>query len=205
MKKALKQGIYILAVPSVPANIDAMGPNYVPEPLLPIKVTIGTGHGTCSLVGAFKYSVDDQFKVVLGLLKDKVFPNATHVLKNLDIEVDIGDKPYDGSSLGLPVLLALVDAITALDVPCRVGATGHFDAEGNLKKVDLIQEKLIIAFQNNIPIVIAPKENKEDIVKILKKNKDLNIIKIICVSNILDALTALWQLNKYGIVDGILH
>ena len=202
-----KNGIYILSVSKAVGqdvkNIDSLPPKRRQKRCVPIRVTLDSQKGSYRLVGAFMELVHEQFGYALNLLKSKIFKNKYKLLYEVGAKVDLGNKIYDGPSIGLPIFLALVAKLCNFDILCKLGATGELNKYGKVLKIGLLHEKLTNAANSGITIVIIPQENLIEAKVLCNKYPELNKIRIICVDHVSSAALALYNISHYGIVDEI--
>lgn len=166
-----------------------------------IKTAIDDKKGSYRLSGQFDTAVHDQFRLGLSLLKGKLLPNSLETLKSIGVSVNLSDQNFAGPSLGLPLLLAMLSQLAHLPILAPIAATGVLDKRGYVRSVSYLEEKLVSAYESGIQIVIVPYENLDDVKRILRKDPELDLLKIIAVKNIIEASLALYNISKYGIVD----
>ena len=98
--------------------------------------------------------------------------------------------PKDGPSAGGAITLAIISQLTNTPVKNTVGMTGEIDLNGNIKQIGGLVSKLTGAKKAGVKLVLIPRENEDDLVKIRNDNlspEDDNFeVKII--DNIYDIL-----------------
>lgn len=100
----------------------------------------------------------------------------------LSPEIEIKFKKSEsGSSGGLMMALSIYNAITNEDIVKgkNIAGTGTIDTEGNVGAIDGIKYKLMGAVKKNMDIVLVPKENYEEALKVKKEKKyDIEIVSV---------------------------
>lgn len=124
------------------------------------------------------------------MAKDSVF-NAASVIRmvtgkdvsSYDVHVNVvGGGRVDGPSAGAAITISMLSAITKRPIRQDVAITGEISLRGDVKPVGGIIEKIYGAVQAGIKTVIIPKENQNDVPKIIDD------IEIVAVSNINEIL-----------------
>lgn len=77
-------------------------------------------------------------------------------------EIARDDIPFDGQSIGLGLALILLSQVEKLDIDTYTAFTGCVDDQGNVKRIENLQEKLQAAQRLGIRRVFIPQENAED-------------------------------------------
>lgn len=97
---------------------------------------------------------------------------------------------YEGTSVGLPLSVALIKQLKTVRVDCYSGFTGEIDFKtGCVKGVGRIKEKLLGALSFGLRRVFLPKENEQE-ARILGLS-DLEIVPVESISDTHAILTAL--------------
>ena len=68
-----------------------------------------------------------------------------------------------GVSAGLPIVLALLSALTKRELRCDISALGEITLRGKVHKVIGVHEKILAASRMGITRIIFPKENLPEI------------------------------------------
>jgi len=109
--------------------------------------------------------------------------------ENTDVHIHLpeGAIPKDGPSAGVTLATALISAFTGRPVRRDVAMTGEITLRGRVLPVGGVKEKILAAHRLNISTVIIPAENSKDLVEVPRKaRKDLNIILVKRMSEIID-------------------
>ena len=90
-------------------------------------------------------------------------------------------KSESGSSGGLMLALSIYNKINQEDIirGRKIAGTGTIDAFGEVGEIDGIKYKIMGANKNKVDVVLVPKENYQEAIKIKKKyNYKMKIIKV---------------------------
>lgn len=81
--------------------------------------------------------------------------------------------PKDGPSAGAALSIALYSLLTNKIIPHEIAITGEIDLQGNILPIGGLRNKILGCKNNGIKHVIIPKENENDLNKLLDRYKDL--------------------------------
>lgn len=127
--------------------------------------------------------IDSELKTkYLSEWKDK--PQGFH------IHCPDGAVPKDGPSAGAALTLVLYSLLTNKKINNYIAMTGEINLEGNVTAIGGLEEKLEGAKRSGIKLVLVPKENERDLVKIKKRNETLidDLFQVKLVERINDVL-----------------
>jgi ATP-dependent Lon protease len=105
---------------------------------------------------------------------------------DLHIHIPAGAIPKDGPSAGITLLSAILSAYTKRPVNSLFAMTGEVDLQGSVLPVGGIKEKLLAAKQEGLTNLIIPKHNEHDLKSLGEAQKDLNIILVEDVDEVLN-------------------
>lgn len=109
-----------------------------------------------------------------------------------DPEIDINFKAKEaGSSGGMMMALSIYSKISGEDIVKgrKIAGTGTIDNDGTVGEIDGIKYKIIGAVRDNMDVVLVPKANYQEAMKVKRDNNfDIEIVQ---VDNFRDALTYL--------------
>ena len=98
--------------------------------------------------------------------------------------------PKDGPSAGGAITLAIISRLLNVAVKNTVGMTGEIDLNGNIKQIGGLISKLTGAKKAGVKLVLIPRENEDDLIKIRNDNlspEDDNF-EVKVIDNIFDIL-----------------
>jgi endopeptidase La len=115
------------------------------------------------------------------LLPQKVKDEINEMKDGFGIHIHCpdGGTPKDGPSAGLAITMAIVSRFTNIPVRNDLALTGEVDLIGNAKQIGGLYSKLVGAHTSGVKTVLIPRENKNDLDIILKKEaeENKNVIK----------------------------
>jgi len=76
--------------------------------------------------------------------------------------------PKDGPSAGGAITLAIISQLSGIPVKNTIAMTGEIDLNGNIKQIGGLVSKLNGAKKAGVTLVLIPRENEEDLIKIRK-------------------------------------
>lgn len=136
-----------------------------------------------------KESIVYSFTTAINLLtpdgKEKFFkkyPNGIH------IHTPEAATPKDGPSAGVAFTLAFLSVMLDLKINREIALTGEIDLYGNVTKIGGVKYKVQGAFKAGVKTVFLPKENKEDLEKVIKELPEIfdNTRQYFFVEHVLD-------------------
>ncbi len=113
-------------------------------------------------------------------IDDSIF--FTH---DLHIHFPEGATPKDGPSAGISMLTAIISAFTGQAVDAAYAMTGEINLCGEVMPIGGVKEKILAAKRNNISHIILPKQNERDLIEIKDITKDLDVILVSHVDEVL--------------------
>lgn len=105
---------------------------------------------------------------------------------DLHIHLPAGGIPKDGPSAGVTLLSSVLSALTNRPINSTFAMTGELNLQGTVLPIGGIKEKVLAAKQNGLKNVILPKLNQKDWVGMSDVEKDLNILWVESVEEVLD-------------------
>lgn len=97
-----------------------------------------------------------------------------------------------GSSGGMMLALSIYAKINDQDIirGRKIAGTGTIDYEGNVGKIDGIKYKIMGAYKDKMDIVLVPKENYKEAIKVVEKNNyKLKVVKVETFKDVIDYLS----------------
>lgn len=144
-----------------------------------------------------KESIKFSFTIAVNLLKDKWVKDFMENHKfGLHIHTPDGSTPKDGPSAGGAFTSAFISRILDKKIKNTIAMTGEIETNGNITAIGGLECKLMGAKKAGVKFVFIPKENEQDYIKIIKKNKTLIDDKFRV--NIVEHIT---ELLEYILID----
>jgi ATP-dependent Lon protease len=102
------------------------------------------------------------------------------------IHIPEGAIPKDGPSAGITLASALVSACTGRPIHKNIAMSGEITLRGDVLAVGGIKEKVLAAYRGRLPILVFPKQNKNDFEDIPREVR--RSVKVIFVDKVTDVL-----------------
>jgi len=155
--------------------------------LLFIEVSLTPGKGKIQLTGKLGDVMKESAQAALTYVKanHKELGITEKQIQNTDVHIHVpeGAVPKDGPSAGVTITTAIVSAFTKIPVRKDIAMTGEVTLRGRVLRIGGLKEKSIAAHMAGIKIVLIPKENERDIIKIPDSvKKDIKFIPVSHVS-----------------------
>lgn len=140
--------------------------------LLFVEATVMSGKGTMTLTGQLGDIMKESARAALSFIRSntadlgidpKLFDKS-----ELHIHVPAGATPKDGPSAGITMAVAIASLLTNRPVKQCVAMTGEITLRGDLLPIGGLKEKLLAAARAGVETVIAPEQNRKDLVDIPK-------------------------------------
>lgn len=132
---------------------------------------------TGSLQQVIKESTEVATSVAWNYLDDEVKERFMDLWKNKPMGFHIhcpdGSTPKDGPSAGGALSLALYSLLTNRKIKNDIAMTGEVNLQGKITAIGGLEEKLEGARKSGCTLVLVPKENEKDLVKIKERNPSL--------------------------------
>lgn len=165
--------------------------NYGVGGLTELSVAFTSGHGMFT-TGNQKKIMEESIKCALtfclNYFKINELPSCLHVhAGNFSI-------PKDGSSAGLAFGLCILSLLTGINIDSSITATGEMDISGNINSVGSIHEKIKVAINSGLTIIIVPLNNIIDYNKI-PENSQTKIHQVSHISECFELVFGYSKLN----------
>ncbi len=144
--------------------------------IIPVEVATMPGHGTLTITGQAGDVMQESARAALSYARSRAEP--LHIDRDFQEKLDLhihlpeGAQPKDGPSAGITMATALISALTGRSVRHDVAMTGEITLRGRVLPIGGLKEKTLAAHRHGIRRLVAPLENKRDLVLMPK-----NIIK----------------------------
>ena len=135
--------------------------------MLEIEVTVIPGKGSLHLTGQLGEVMQESAQAALSYIRSRAKNLGLRAsftsTKDIHIHIPEGATPKDGPSAGITMCTALVSALTKNPTKSAIAMTGEITLRGRVIAVGGLKEKILAAHQQGFKIVLAPKENKDEI------------------------------------------
>ncbi|HEY8601617.1 MAG TPA: endopeptidase La [Thermomicrobiales bacterium] len=140
--------------------------------MIPVEVATMPGRGTLTITGQAGEVMQESARAALSYARSraemlKIDPDFQQKL-DLHIHLPEGAQPKDGPSAGITMATALISALTGRSVRHDVAMTGEITLRGRVLPIGGLKEKTLAAHRNGIRRLVAPAENKRDLILIPK-------------------------------------
>jgi ATP-dependent Lon protease len=158
--------------------------------MLAVEATTMPGKGNLLLTGKLGEVMQESAKAALSYIRAHAVELGIKpdFYEKVDIHVHLpeGAIPKDGPSAGVTMITALVSALSGRPVRRDIAMTGEITLRGHVLKIGGLKEKVIAAHRAEIPIVVIPHENEDDLEEIsLPIRKQMEFIKVKDVAEVL--------------------
>jgi ATP-dependent Lon protease len=138
--------------------------------ILFIEATRMPGSGKLLLTGSLGDVMKESAQTALTYLRSQAktlkMDLADFDKHDLHIHVPAGATPKDGPSAGVAIVAALASLMTGRRVRSDVAMTGEISLRGRVLPIGGLKEKALAANRTGIRHVIAPEQNRKDIIDI---------------------------------------
>lgn len=135
-----------------------------------IEVALTPGKGDIKLTGQLGDVMKESAQAALTYVKSnatKLGIEAEKLTKHdLHVHIPEGAVPKDGPSAGITLTTALVSALTGKAVRKEVAMTGEVTLRGRVLRIGGLKEKAIAAHRAGSKVIIIPKDNARDLIKL---------------------------------------
>jgi ATP-dependent Lon protease len=158
--------------------------------MLAVEATTMPGKGNLLLTGKLGEVMQESAKAALSYIRAHAVELGIKpdFYEKVDIHVHLpeGAIPKDGPSAGVTMITALVSALSGRPVRRDVAMTGEITLRGHVLKIGGLKEKVIAAHRAEIPTVVIPHENEDDLEEIsLPIRNQMRFIKVKDIAEVL--------------------
>jgi ATP-dependent Lon protease len=158
--------------------------------LLSIEVSIMEGKGDPILTGHLGQVMQESARAALTYTRANArrFGLAPDFWDNhmLHVHVPAGAVPKDGPSAGIALTTALISAIMGRPIRKDLAMTGEVTLRGRVLPIGGLKEKMLAAHRAGIKTFLFPKKNAKDLVEIPDKVREMELIEVEHVDEVLD-------------------
>jgi ATP-dependent Lon protease len=144
---------------------------------------------TGSLKDVMKESIQVAYSVAWSFLDDNTKNSLMEKWKlnpeTFHIHCPDGAVPKDGPSAGSAMTTVMYSQFTGMKINNKVAMTGEINLRGNITAIGGLEEKLVGAKLAGVELALIPKENEEDLNKVINRNPELldDNFRVIMVSH----------------------
>ncbi len=149
-----------------------LGATEVGGVIIPVEVATMPGRGSLTITGQAGDVMQESARAALSYARSRaerlmIDPDFQEKM-DLHIHLPEGAQPKDGPSAGITMATALISALTGRSVRHDVAMTGEITLRGRVLPIGGLKEKTLAAHRNGIRRLVAPAENRRDLVLIPK-------------------------------------
>src|SRR5206468_651333 len=104
----------------------------------------------------------------------------------IHVHVPAGAVPKDGPSAGIALTTGLISALTGRAVRKDVAMTGEVTLRGRVLPIGGLKEKMLAAHRAGIQTFLLPKKNAKDLVELPDRVREMEIIEVDRIEEVLD-------------------
>ena len=157
--------------------------------LLSIEVSIMEGKGEPMLTGHLGKVMQESARAALTYARSHAHQlgvdPAFFDTHSIHVHVPAGAVPKDGPSAGIALTTALISALSGRPVRKDVAMTGEVTLRGRVLPIGGLKEKMLAAHRAGIKTFILPKRNAKDLIDIPAKVREMEIIEVEHVDEVL--------------------
>ena len=138
--------------------------------LVPVEVAVMPGKGSLTITGQAGDVMQESARAALSYTRSRAealqIPTDFQEKIDLHIHLPEGAQPKEGPSAGITMATALISAIIRRPVRHDIAMTGEITLRGRVLPIGGLKEKTLAAHRVGIRQIIAPAENRRDLIKI---------------------------------------
>ncbi len=138
--------------------------------LIPVEVATMPGRGSLTITGRAGDVMQESARAALSYARSRAdqLKIDRDFQEKLDLHIHLpeGATPKDGPSAGITMATALISALTRRPVRNDTAMTGEITLRGRVLAIGGLKDKTLAAHRHGIRRLIAPEENRRDLVKI---------------------------------------
>jgi ATP-dependent Lon protease len=150
-----------------------LGTTEVGGELIPVEVAVMPGRGSLTITGRAGDVMQESARAALSYARSRAeqLNIARDFQEKIDLHIHLpeGATPKDGPSAGITMATALISAVTKRPVRSDIAMTGEITLRGRVLPIGGLKDKTLAAHRAGIHELVAPAENKRDLVKVPEK------------------------------------
>jgi ATP-dependent Lon protease len=147
-----------------------LGTTEVGGELIPVEVAVMPGRGSLTITGRAGDVMQESARAALSYARSRAehLKIAKDFQEKIDLHIHLpeGATPKDGPSAGITMATALISAVTGRPVRNDIAMTGEITLRGRVLPIGGLKDKTLAAHRAGIRRMMAPLENKQDLIKI---------------------------------------
>ncbi|HEV2529662.1 MAG TPA: endopeptidase La [Thermomicrobiales bacterium] len=160
--------------------------------IIPVEVATMPGKGHLTITGQAGDVMQESARAALSYARSRadqlLIPRDFQDRLDLHIHLAEGAQPKDGPSAGITMATALISALTGRPVRSDTAMTGEITLRGRVLPIGGLKDKSLAAHRTGIRRLIAPADNRRDLVKVPRNIQD--DMEYIFVSNMDEVIAA---------------
>jgi ATP-dependent Lon protease len=150
-----------------------LGTTEVGGELIPVEVAVMPGRGSLTITGRAGDVMQESARAALSYARSRAeqLNIARDFQEKIDLHIHLpeGATPKDGPSAGITMATALISAVTRRPVRNDIAMTGEITLRGRVLPIGGLKDKTLAAHRAGILELVAPAENRRDLVKVPEK------------------------------------
>ena len=169
--------------------------------IIPVEVATMPGKGQLTITGQAGDVMQESARAALSYARSRadqlLIPRDFQERLDLHIHLAEGAQPKDGPSAGITMATALISALTGRPVRSDTAMTGEITLRGRVLPIGGLKDKSLAAHRIGIRRLIAPADNRRDLVKVPRNVQD--DMEYIFVSNMDEVVAAAILLDDHQV------
>ena len=144
--------------------------------IIPVEVATMPGKGALTITGQAGDVMQESARAALSYARSRAeqlrIPRDFQDRLDLHIHLPEGAMPKDGPSAGITMATAVISALTGRPVRGDTAMTGEITLRGRVLPIGGLKDKSLAAHRTGIRRLIAPADNRRDLVKVPQNIRD---------------------------------
>ncbi len=138
--------------------------------LMKLEAVSMIGNGKVELTGSLGAVMKESAMIALSYIRKHAIEYGVdpefNSKRDIHIHAPEGAVPKDGPSAGIAMTTAIISELSGKRIKRDVAMTGEITLTGRVLPIGGLKEKTIAAYKAGVKVVILPKENEKDILKL---------------------------------------